>query len=98
MSEREHPHRATDVWPLVKRNLPVLFMIGGMVVALVTIYNKVEFHDTVINPDAMAEWRASQAEQKAKIREMTRLAKRRWCMTKELVNGKDQKALMQCLD
>lgn len=97
MEERE-PHRATDIWPLVKRNAVAFITIGGLIIAIVTLYNQVTYMATVVNPKAVAAWQTKQAKQEAQLEAMKRLNDQRHCMVKVWFSGVNPASTPECLD
>ena len=98
MADERDTRRSTDVWPIVKRNAPAIIIVGGLIVAMVTLYNDVLYHNSIINPTTMAEWTAERAKAKADLEATKRLSDQRHCMTKAWLSGISPKSTLECLN
>jgi hypothetical protein len=90
--------RATDIWPIVKKNAPAFVIVGGLIVSIVTIYNTVEWMSTVVNPEAMTKWHEERTKAKADLKAMKFKADARHCVVKGLFSGATPDTQLSCLD
>lgn len=97
--ERRADYRTSDIWPVIKRNLPAIVVLLSFVISLVTIYNEVKYMGSIVNPESISKWRAEQAQQAEDAQTSIELSNRRWCMTKRILDGEtSEQVAMECLD
>ena len=98
MATKMEENRRTDLWPVLKRNAVALVTVGGLIIAIVTVYNMVLYHNTILNPQSVAKFQAEKAKAKADLEALKKLGDQRHCLNKAWFSGASPETTLKCLD